>query len=433
LGAPSTQSESHYEAGGDAATPGALLVFSVNTPMLRPIAVDGTVVIGRESAGGTVLPDEKVSRRHVELSRDASGWRVKDLGSRNGVSLNGEKIAGEARAASGDVVRIAQTLLLLYDDISRFRAATVSTDGQVIGPTLKAAHQLIALAASAGSSVLITGENGTGKEHAARVFHEAAGLKGSPYAVNCANVQSTLAERQFFGAVKGAATDIKADVIGFVQAADGGSLFLDELGEMNLEVQAKLLRVIETGEVLPLGATAPKKVTVRYCAATNRNLREAIAAGAFRQDLFYRLAQAEVRLPALRERRADIPWLVAHALAEQPVRVPHVSLVEAALRRAWPGNVRELISAVRRAAQQAQLVGGNSVRAEHLGEESGMAHAPASTPPETPSSKPTKEQLQALLEKHRGNVSAVARELGEHRTQLNRWLKQYGLKSEAEA
>src|SRR5262249_35498203 len=160
-------------------------------------------------------------------------------------------------------------------------------------------------------NVLITGPSGAGKELAARTYHEATGQKGPLVAVNCAGIPAAIAEGLLFGARKGAWTDLKEDIVGHLPAANGGTLFLDEIAELDLKVQAKLLRAVEDQQVTKVGETAPKKISVRICAATHRDMRDAIDAEDFRSDLYYRLAQVDVRLPSLVERREEVPWLIS--------------------------------------------------------------------------------------------------------------------------
>jgi DNA-binding NtrC family response regulator len=441
MGAPSTKSETKHEGAADEKpVPGALLVFSDKAPMLRAIRVaPGPVTLGRDDANGAIaLPDEKASRAHAQLVFDGPGWTVKDLGSRNGTFIDGHRIEGEARAPPNAVVRLAQSIVLLCDDIRRFTAATVSTDRFIIGPTLRAPLDRIAMAARGGANVLITGESGSGKELAARTFHEAASAKGPLIAVNCATIEKGVADRLFFGALKGTYTDVKETVDGYVQAADGGSLFLDELGELGAEVQAKLLRVVESGEVMRLGESTPKKVKLRVVAATHKDLRRAVDQGGFRADLFFRLAQVEVRLPPLRERREEIPFIISLAIAEEPVRIANASLVEAVLLRSWPGNVRELLAQVKKAALAAHADGSKSVRDVHLDAQAGIGPSrqagPRAAAGEVDASaaagakQPTKEEVEAVLRERDWNVAETARRLDLHRNQLNRLIKRYGLK-----
>jgi DNA-binding NtrC family response regulator len=219
-------------------------------------------------------------------------------------------------------------------------------------------------------------------------------------------------------------------------------LVLDEVAELDLAVQAKLLRALESKEVMPLGAARPVKVDFAVVSATHKDLRAQVAAGKLREDLFFRIARPEVRLPALRERPEEIPWLVGAALRSagasgagaEPLQA-HASLIEACLVRAWPGNVRELLSEIGAAAQEARSAGTRWVQAEHLSPSAGRAFGSASMPPAPRSAQgaaepspsqqratlPADEVIEEALRREGGNISRAARALGLHRTQLNRW------------
>lgn len=202
-------------------------------------------------------------------------------------------------------------------------------------------------------TVLIQGETGTGKELVARAFHGAGPQKSKPMVVcNCAAFSESLLESELFGHVKGAFTGAVQDQPGLVVSADGGTLFLDEIGELPLHAQAKLLRVLQTGEVRPVGSAKPRIVDLRVVAATNRDLRRMVAEKTFREDLYYRIAMLELRLPPLRERKGDIPLLVRHFLRHfgEQFQKPGVRLTPRALRMleeySWPGNVRQLENSI---------------------------------------------------------------------------------------
>ena len=281
------------------------------------------------------------------------------------------------------VLRAGSTVLVPVADVRPFLGAQITHEGGIVcGPTLARALSDVAAAAASGETSLLRGESGAGKENAARVFHaNGANARGPFVAVNCATIPATVAERLLFGAKRGAYSGATDDADGFCGAADGGTLFLDEIGELPLDVQAKLLRFLETREFFPLGAAKPRRVNVRVCCATHRDLRDAVAAGTFRADLYYRLSTLEVRLPPLRERPEEIPWLVHHTVsAANRTMDVHASFVEACLMRPWPGNVRELLGAVRRALHAARE--GTMLSAEHLDETAG---APATPQPRTPS------------------------------------------------
>jgi transcriptional regulator of acetoin/glycerol metabolism len=438
----STQADSVFTPGPEQkAVPGVLLVFSHNVPLLRAIPVTtAPLVIGREDAGGAPLPDPKVSKPHARFSFDGPGWTVEDLGSKNGTAVDGQVIKTAARGSKSSVVRMGSTLVLLCDDIRRFLVGAVHTDdkGMVVGPTLKASLDRIAAWAREGKDVLVTGESGAGKELAARSYYEGTGGKGPFVPVNCPDIQPSLAERLIFGIADKTATAVRA-APGFFEMADGGTLQLDELGDIALEVQANLLRVLQDRVVRRLGGETDKKVSVRIVYTTNRDLRAAIAEGTFRADLYYRISASEERLPALRDRREEIPWLIAETLSSLKVRVPHATLVEETMLRAWPGNTRELVKEIRAAAESAHAAGSATVRREHLSPQAGRAaasagraadavtaSAPAAPAPKDNKPAPTREEIERALATA-GSVAAAARQLGLHRTQLYRFMERHGL------
>jgi transcriptional regulator of acetoin/glycerol metabolism len=402
--------------------PGAVVVFGGGAPAARVLPLlDGAVELGR----GAGLDDELASRRHARVSREGGQWRVADLGSRNGTFLDGEVVPqGGALAAAGGVVRIGRTLVLLVDDARPFAGGIDGRGERVIGPTLRRAWDEIARAAAAGDTLLVTGETGTGKELAARAFHEAGGRGGAPFvAVNCAAIPEGVAERLLFGAKKGAYSGATADAEGYFRAADRGTLFLDELAELDPAVQGKLLRVLETREVTPLGASQGTRVDVRVVAATTADMRAAVADGKFRRDLYFRIGKPEVQLPPLRARREEIPWLVAHMLRGIGDGLTADGLlVEACLLRPWPGNVRELLGAVRRAAHAARAARRTVVEAGDLEASAGAALEGGVAGDESPRREPGRAEVEAALRDARGNVTGAAKRLGLHRNQLRRWL-----------
>jgi DNA-binding NtrC family response regulator len=388
-------------------------VFSGEHPLLAAIPLDdGEGVLGRDEALG--VTDDRVSRQHALVTRDRDRWQIRDEGSRNGTFVNGTRIEGTGAVDPPHIVRLAYSIYLLVDDVRPFQGASVEVTGdRVIGPTFGAALDQVR---HCTDSVLLIGESGVGKELAAREFH---GERGPFVSVNCATIPETVAERLLFGSVRGSFSGA-LDAEGYIAAADGGVLFLDEIGELDPQVQAKLLRVLETREVVPLGATRGRKVTTRFCFATLRNLRTAMSEDDFRADLYYRISRAEVHLPPLRERREEIPWLVHHELRGARA---HARLIEDCLLRTWPGNVRELRTAIRAAAERA---GDGVVRAEHLDPAAGRAPA-APTPASARPQDVTRDQLVAAIAEQHGNLSAVARALGLHRSQLYRLLDQHGI------
>jgi DNA-binding NtrC family response regulator len=404
--------------------PGVAVVHSVSAPVLRVAALERRrLAIGRDDPIGETLADERLSRHHAEVSLNGDHWNVHDLGSRNGTFVDGVPVDGSARARPGAVVRAGGTVMLLVHDVRPLLAARIVEEGGIVrGPRTAAAFEAAARAAALGGPLLITGESGTGKELVARAFHAACSRPLGPFVpVNCATIPHGLAERVLFGAKRGAYSGATGDTEGHVQAAEGGVLFLDEIGELDAGVQAKLLRLLETKEVTALGSPTPRRANVRFCCATNRNLRTEAGEGRFRSDLYYRLNGLEVTLAPLRERREEIPWLVANAARQSGLDALHARLVEACMLLPWPGNVRELVRETRHAADRAR---DGVLRAEHLRAEAGCALGP-SLRARTPA--PTPEAIEEALAREGGNVAAAARSLGLHRTQLRRFMQTLGL------
>lgn len=398
---------------------------------LSPLGLE----IGRGSPAGLLEADDRTSRRHARIRRVHGEWRIMDLGSRNGTFVGGEQISDE-RAFLGEVlVRVGRSLLWTVEDITPFLAGRPLVLGRpgepVLGGRSQSAWAEIALASRAGSTLSIRGESGAGKELAARAFHEARHGKDSkaPFvAVNCAAVPEGLAERLLFGAQRGAYSGATVDAEGYVQAAHRGTLFLDEIAELDPLVQAKLLRVLESREVLPLGATKPRSVEFALCVASHKNLRDEVTRQRFREDLYFRLGRPEVMLPALRERLDELPFLIARELRSvDGALAASVTFVEACALRAWPGNVRELLLEVRRAAHRALQDRASLVEAHHLAPEAGtrlMMETPAAdAAPRTKVAMPADDEITRVLGEHGGNVRGTARALGLHRNQLRRWLE----------
>jgi len=364
-----------------AAPPALVVVRSVERPqcLVLPL-ISGALEIGRDELAAVGIPDSRASRRHVRVEVDGDRWTVCDLGSRNGTFVEGLPVKC-ARDLRAPLIRIGRTLLLAVGDRRPYEAPGITVSaGTVMGPSLRAVHELVALCACSGDSVLIHGESGTGKERVAEAFHAAADRAAGPFvAINCAAIQKELAEGALFGVRRGAYTGAVADTVGLVQAASGGTLFLDEIAELDMAVQAKLLRVLEAKKVLPLGAVTPVPVAFRLCAASHKSLRAEVAAGRFRKDLYFRIGRPEVRLPPLRERREEIPWLIEHALVaakEGTGGAPFTAspeLVEAFMQRPWPGNVRELLAEVRMATLSARAANRTSIAATDLDGAAGRA------------------------------------------------------------
>jgi transcriptional regulator of acetoin/glycerol metabolism len=421
-----TEDEPRAKAPEEAAMAGLIAVFSGGSALHLPYPLELTRrVLGRE--GDCALPSGRVSRLHAEVIYGGGGWRVRDLNSRNGTYLDGQRVT-EAPLAGSRVLRLSDTLLVFVADIRPFLLHGIQTgEGRVNGPALTRALEQVRASGSAGEDLLLLGESGSGKELAAHDFHQASPHARGPFvAVNCATIPEGVAERLLFGARRGAYSGA-TDSEGFFQAAHKGVLFLDEVAELDLGTQAKLLRVLETREVIPLGATAGRQVDVQVCAATRTDLRAAVAERRFREDLYFRIAGATVELPPLRARREEIAWHVEQTVAAHaPGRAVETSFVEQCLLRTWPGNVRELRAAVRSATR-------SSGPLTELPETVGRAFttdepASAAAPPATPARELDEATLRAALEQHGGNVAAAARALGLHRNQMYRLMARFGLK-----
>jgi DNA-binding NtrC family response regulator len=282
------------------------------------------------------------------------------------------------------------------------------------------------------ATVMILGETGTGKELAARAIYQQSQRAEGPFVpVNCGALSENLVESELFGHRKGAFTSAERDHKGLFEVANGGTLFLDEVGELNKNVQVKLLRFLESGEIRRVGDNEPIRLDARVICATNRDLREMVQKDEFREDLFFRINTFEIRLPPLRERRSDIPDLARHLLAraarraeDQVAKLLTPDAIDALLEYEWPGNVREMRNVMEHAWI---LAGGGPITPEHLPHHlrqgpggtpptlslprTDAAHVPVSSAPRT-LKEVEMEHILRVLEKHRGNKPAAANELG---------------------
>lgn len=325
------------------------------------------------------------------------------------------------------------------------RESDAPQPGTMIGrsPAMQDVMRAMEKVAPSSATVLIQGETGTGKELVARGIHRASDRAGAPFvAVNCSSLAEGLLESEIFGHVRGAFTGAVKDKPGLFKAADGGTLFLDEIGDISPGLQHRLLRVLQEKEFMPVGDVTPQKVDVRVLAATHQDLKAAIAAGRFREDLYYRLNVFRIEVPPLRARTSDIPLLTEYFLKSLNDPVPGRSISPLAMRliqaHAWPGNVRELFSVLESALIRAE--GGVRIEAQHLPREVRDNEAVAG--PSDPraegryatSSSPEAERdaiIRALTEAG-GIRTEAARLLGMGRTTLWRKLKEYGIQIEEE-
>ncbi|HET9887797.1 MAG TPA: sigma-54 dependent transcriptional regulator, partial [bacterium] len=322
-------------------------------------------------------------------------------------------------------------------------------------PAMEKLRTEIERAARADARVLITGENGTGKEIVARALHDRSPRAAGPFVkVNCAAIPKELIESELFGHEKGSFTGAHSRKIGKIEAADGGALFLDEIGDMSLEAQAKLLRVLEEGEVERVGGNEPIRVDVRFLAATNKDLAKAIDAQTFREDLFYRLNVIPIRVPSLAEHREDVPALLNHfrnQFEQETGRAPRnfsKEAIEILVEWPWPGNVRELRNVVERLSIMAE---GDTIEAEDVEavlRESRTGFGQRSSPeraaqPRSPLSgiegpawgvplaeileKTERSAIRRALEEAQGKISEAAKILGMDRANLHRKMRRLGI------
>jgi DNA-binding NtrC family response regulator len=402
----------------------------------REKPLEGVVAVGSDPSSGLVLTDPAVSRRHLSLSLERGRVIVRDLGSRNGTILSGAKIK-EAELPIGAVITLGQSALTVQPrwHVREVAPSTARRFGELLGESLQMREIFAVLERVSPTevTVLVEGESGTGKELVARSIHAASKRGKAPYVVfDCGAVPGELAESELFGHKKGAFSGAVADRAGAFVQADGGTICLDELGELPIDLQPKLLRVLETGEVKPVGSDATRNVDVRVVAATNRELHAEARRGRFRADLLYRLEVVKLRIPPLRQRPEDIPLLVEKLLEGKfegdGITGPNLKKLVA---YGWPGNVRELRNTLARAVA---LAGAKKPRFADLVFNLGPASASPSTIgaeyPGVSSPVPYKEAKEqvllsfhrqyvaALLERHKGNVREAAAASGMSRKHL---------------
>jgi DNA-binding NtrC family response regulator len=347
--------------------PRAAFVLSVESGPEKgqSIRVDGSaasdVIVGQSPVCQLRLTDPAVSRRHAAFDVVADGLRVRDLESKNGTFIGGVRVV-EARLTGGEAITIGSTVIRAGLEGPNAPDALPLEDrfGGVLGASreMRRLFPLMARLANAKIPVLIEGETGVGKEAVAAALHVAGPRRERPLILfDCTTIAPNLLESELFGHEKGAFTGATAQREGVFEQAHGGTLFIDELGELSLDLQSKLLRAIDAGQVRRVGGQRWLQCDVRVIAATRRDLDAMVQAGTFRDDLFHRLAVGRIAIPPLRERKGDIPLLMEHffhALGASPNVLPR-SHVDAWLAHSWPGNVRELRNAVARVVALGEL------------------------------------------------------------------------------
>ena len=430
--------------------------------------------IGRDGAVQLSIPDHLMSRRHCAVELAGERFTLRDLGSSNGTFVNGMPVR-ERVLEHGDRIRAGQSVLLFLQEaaVATATAQTVVADrttrlprateaapanaidspetivsevfaGRMTLPehdmvgdsaAMRAVYERIRRAAPADSTVLIYGETGTGKELAARAIHQNSPRARGPFiAVNCAALTESLLESELLGHERGAFTGAVALKKGKLEVADGGTIFLDEIGELAPGLQAKLLRALQYHEFERVGGTRTIKVNVRVVAATNRDLAEAVAAGQFRQDLWYRLNVLSLTMPPLRERRTDIPMLAAHFAAKY-ARGRRIDLSREALDALtsydWPGNVRELENAIESAVVLgcSGVIVADDLSPAILGQTGASRRDPAAYHETVLEAK--RRVILDAIDRSAGNYTAAAKLLGINPTYMHRLVKNLHLKDAA--
>lgn len=400
--------------------------------------------IGTDPTNDAVLGDPSVSGRHVEVSLDDKGCLVRDLGSTNGTSIDGYLVR-EIYLKDGAEIVLGETTLrfVVSKDEVEIPLSTKTNVCDLLGHSapMRAAFAILERAAASDTTVLIQGESGTGKELAARALHTLSTRREGPYLIfDCGASSPTLIESQLFGHAKGAFTGALDARAGVFEEGAGGTVVLDEIGELPLDLQPKLLRAVEARTVQRIGEVAPRPVDVRLVASTHRNLEEEVRAGRFRQDLYFRLSVITVRLPALRERKEEIPRLVQHFMSKLGARshaTPPKRVLDMMMSYSWPGNVRELRNVVERMILLPDLEPSAYLPAQ----------LPAGPSPEEPSAplimdpalpfheakrqwteRFERDYLSRLIQAHGGNISEVARVAGISRQSCYRLMEKHGLR-----
>jgi two-component system, NtrC family, response regulator AtoC len=426
-----------------------LLIVGDGHLAMHPLPEKGEMVLGRDQTCDIRLDHSKISRRHARLVV-SGGVYVEDLGSTNGIRVGDRRLelGKQTRISVGESLQLGPYTAMLVEgsavvrSVEEVRAAVVVRD-----PTPAGLSELVARVARSNINVLVLGETGVGKEVLTQSLHELSARKGLLVAINCATLGETLLESELFGHERGAFTGAVKTKPGLLEVAAGGTVLLDEIGDLSAGLQAKLLRALETRTILRVGGVKPIDLDVRIVAATHRDLAAEVALGRFRQDLYFRLNGITLRIPPLRERRDQIPGLIEKFLG------PGQSVAPAAIatltKHSWPGNVRELRQVMERALL---LAGGAPIGVRHLMIDAPpsapapvAAHAPVAAPaPPAPAaafSPPVGKGAQspaedpdafaALAREHHGNVSSLARVLDTSRSHVRRLAKRHGVDLDA--
>jgi len=418
-----------------------MLVMTAAGPVVHPLPAGGRVVLGRGREADRTLDEPSMSRRHAALEVTEQGVLVEDLGSANGTRLvtvveDGPRTAErlDRKLPANEPVLAPEHAALHFGSLvvllRRRREHTKAAPSDVVAasPAMQRALDLVHRVADSPLSVLFIGETGAGKDVMARALHTASPRREGPFvAINCAALAEHLVESELFGHERGAFTGANVAKAGLLEAGAGGTVFLDEVGELPLSQQAKLLRALESREVTRVGALSPRPIDVRFVAATNRDPGRDADAGTFRKDLYFRLSGITIVVPPLRERPEDLEPLArafagraASAIGVAPPELTPAAL-EALKRHAFPGNVRELKNTIERAVA---LSRGVQVLPEHLLIEGGEGSAPE---PAAADEDDERKRIEAALARCGGNQTRAAALLGISRRTLVTRLGKYGI------
>jgi len=407
----------------------------------RVRVLEGVASLGSHAGNSLVVSEPTVSRCHAEIRLEDDRVVVRDLGSTNGTFVDGVRVK-EAFLKPGNGLRLgAAEVRFELDGRRHFLPVSDATRfGELVGTSaaMRRVFGVLEKAARTDSTLILEGETGTGKTRAAAALHESSPRAGKPFlVVDCGALPPTLLEAELFGHEKGAFTGAAARRMGVFEEADGGTVLLDEIGEMPLDLQPRLLRVLEEKQIKRLGQNRPTPVDVRILAATHKDLRAEVNAGRFRSDLYFRLAVVKVPMPALRERREDLPEL-AKALLEQLGATPrqHPALftpdfLASLARPSWKGNVRELRNYLERCLlfEEPMPLQESAHGSSAPGAEGSWAGAPLSLARQRVVESFERVYLGQLLARHDGKVAQASKEAGVDRVYLYRLLRKYGLKA----
>ncbi|HYG67672.1 MAG TPA: sigma 54-interacting transcriptional regulator [Anaeromyxobacteraceae bacterium] len=426
-------------AHDDSPPPARLRIRAGGREQVIPVPFGG-VVAGKDASCDVVLDDPFVSARHLEIKGHAGRWVLTDLGSTNGTSVSGARVR-ETELPFGAAVTLGDTDLVLEPAGATATGPRTEPFEEMISrdPGMRQMFELVERVAASDVAVAILGETGTGKELVARAMHARSERRAGPFIpVNCSAIAETLIESELFGHEKGAFSGAERLRKGAFEEAHGGTIFLDEIGELPLDLQPKLLRTLELGEVKRVGASRPLTVDVRIVAATHRDLRAQVRAGKFREDLFYRLCVVPITVPPLRQRRGDVRILAEAFLAASAPRGLTLRWSDEALAKLegydWPGNVRQLKNVVQRALLfrgEGLVVPASAVTFEDTraadddGSDDDTLFLRGLTMEEV-----EREAIRLSLRRNRGKRAAVVRELQIAKSTVMKRIGQWGLQDE---